>query len=111
MFLEETGEVLGVFEAEGVGGLGGGEPTDQQALGATDKEALDDLCGTLARNTSHHIAEIAGRQAEFGGAIFHVRQTVLPLQTSRVIVGEYSLESRLQVVLSLGGILKLTLIE
>ena len=62
MLLEETGEVLGVFEAEGVGGLGGGEPTDQQALGATDKEALDDLCGTLARNTSHHIAEIAGRQ-------------------------------------------------
>ena len=60
MLLEETGEVLGVFEAEGVGCLGGGEPTDQQALGATDKEALDDLCGTLARNTSHHIAEIAG---------------------------------------------------
>ena len=28
MLLEETGEVLGVFEAEGVGGLGGGEPTD-----------------------------------------------------------------------------------
>ena len=76
-----------------------------------DQEALDNLGGTLSRNTSHHIAEIAGRQAELGGAIFHVRQTVLPLQTSRVIVGEYSLESRLQVFLSLGGILKLTLIE
>ena len=94
MFLEETGEVLGVFEAEGVGCLGGGEPTDQQALGATDKEALDDLCGTLARNASHHIAEIAGRQAEFGGTIFHVGQAVLSLQASLVIVGEYTLKSR-----------------
>ena len=62
MLLEETGEVLRVFEAEGVGGLCGGKAADQQALGATDKEALDDLCGTLARNASHHIAEIAGRQ-------------------------------------------------
>ena len=60
MLLEETGEVLGVFEAEGVGGLRGGKAAYQQALGATDKEALDDLCGTLARNTSHHSAEIAG---------------------------------------------------
>ena len=27
MLLEETGEVLGIFEAEGVGGLSGGETT------------------------------------------------------------------------------------
>ena len=94
MLLEETGEVLGIFETEGVGGLGGGETADQQALGTGDKETLDNLCGTLARNTSHHIAEIAGRQAEFGCAIFHVGQAVLPLQAPLVIVGKYPLEAR-----------------
>ena len=79
MSLEITGEVLGVFEAEGVGYLGDGETADQQALGTVDKKALDDLRGTLAGDASHHIAEIAGREAEFGGAIFYVRQAVLPL--------------------------------
>lgn len=79
MFLEETSEVLGVFEAEGVGGLSGSEPADQQTLGTVDQKALNDLCWTLSRNTSHHISEIAGRQAEFRSAIFHVGQTVLSL--------------------------------
>ncbi len=79
MFLEETGEVLRIFEAEDIGGLGGGEATDQQALGTVDEETLDDLRGTLARNAPHHIAEITRRQAELGGAIFHVGQSELPL--------------------------------
>ena len=60
MFLEETGEVLGVFETKGVGGLGDGEAADQQALGTVDEEALDDLRGVLARDAAHHIAKIAG---------------------------------------------------
>ena len=60
MLFEEASEMLGVFEAKGVGGLGDSEAADQQTFGAIDEEALDDLHGVLARNTSHHIAEIAG---------------------------------------------------
>ena len=94
MLLEETGEVLGVFKAEGVGGLGSGEAADQQALGAVDEKALDDLHGTLAGDAAYHIAEIVGGEAEFGGAIFHARQTMLPLQATLEVVGQHLLETR-----------------
>ncbi len=77
MFLEKTGEVLGVFETKGVGGLAGGETADQQALGTVDEKALDDLRGTLAGDTPYHIAEITGREAEFGGAVFNAWQAML----------------------------------
>ena len=43
MLLEEAGEVLGIFETEGVGGLGGGETADQQALGTVEFR----LCETV----------------------------------------------------------------
>ena len=111
MFFEEAGEVLEILEAEGLGSLSSGEATDQQTLGTADKEALNDLCGTLARNISHHITKIAGRQAEFGGAIFHVGKAVLTLQAPVVVVGEHTMESRQQVGLLADSILKLTLIE
>ena len=48
MLLEETGEVLGIFKAERIGGLSGSQTTDQQTLGAIDKESLDNLSGTFA---------------------------------------------------------------
>ena len=111
MLLEETGEVLRVFEAEGVGGLADGEAADQQTLGTVNEKALYDLHGTLPGDASHHVAEVTGRQAEFGGTVFHVGQAVLPLQAMFVIVGKHLLKSRQQVALSAGGILKLTMIK
>ena len=60
MSLEITGEVLGVFEAEGVGDLGDGETADQQALGTVDKKALDDLRGTLAGDVRSSLPTLAG---------------------------------------------------
>ena len=65
VLLEETGEVLGIFEAQRVGHLRHRQAADHHALGTVYEEVLDDLRGTVARDAAYHVAEITGREAPF----------------------------------------------
>lgn len=62
--LEESSEVLGIFEAEGIGGLGGGESADHEALGTVNEEMVDGLRGAFARDRAYYVAEVIGRKAQ-----------------------------------------------
>ena len=111
MLLEEAGEVLRVFKSQLFGRLRHRQSAYHQTFGAVDEETLDHLCGTLARDAAHHIAEIAGRQTQLRGTILHVGQSVTQLQLAVVVVGQYLLEPAQQVALLPGSMLKLSLIE
>ena len=58
MFLERVGEVLGVFEAEEVGGLGDGLVVAQVGGGFLHHEVADDGGGSLASGLTDEVAEV-----------------------------------------------------
>ena len=103
--------MLGIFEAQRVGHLRHRQTADHHALGTVYQEVLDNLHGTVARDAAHHVAEIAGREAQFRGAVFHVGQSVLVLQPALVVVRQHPLESAQQVALLLCLRLELALVE
>ncbi len=69
MFLEHAGEMLGIFEAEGVGSFGDGLAVVQKGCGSLHDEVADDSGCCLARSLTDKVAEIVGREKQFLGTI------------------------------------------
>ena len=60
VFLEHTGEVLGIFEAEEIGGFGNGFPLVQEGGGLLHHEVADDGGGCLTSGLADEVAKIVG---------------------------------------------------
>ena len=60
MLLEDTGEVLGIVEADGFGGLGNGVAYHQQRLGPVHQEAADICRCALSGTGADKVTEIVG---------------------------------------------------
>ena len=69
MFLEHTGEMLGVFEAEEIGGFGDGLSVMQKGDSFLHDEVADDDGCCLAGGLTDKVAEIVGREKQFLGTI------------------------------------------
>jgi len=92
--LEHTGEMLRVLEAQLIGNLADGFRGKKQLFfGDADDFVLYVLQGGLARFLLDEVAEIIGRQAEFGGTVFHAGQSFQCGIFAREILVEEGLET------------------
>ena len=111
MFLEHTGEMLGVFEAEEIGGFGDGLSVMQKGDSFLHDEVADDDGCCLAGGLANEVAEIVGRKEQFLCTITDSGQTEGALAAFIVIAVQQVVESFQQIVVSCGFCLKLTLVE
>ena len=69
VFLEHTGEVLGVFETEEVRGFGDGLSAVQEGGGLLHHEVADDGGGCLTSGLADEVTKIVGREKQLLGAV------------------------------------------
>ena len=69
MLFEHAGEVLGVFEAEEVGGFGDGFSAVQEGGGLLHHEVADDGGGCLTSGLADEVTKIVGREKQLLGTI------------------------------------------
>ena len=111
MLLELAGEVLGIFEAEEVGGFGDGFAIMQVGGGSLHHEIADDGGGCLACCLTDEIAEVVGRKEQLLRTITDGGQTELALTSFAIIVSEQVIEALQLIVVDCNLRLELTLIE
>ena len=104
VFLEHAGEMLGIFEAEGVGSFGDGLAVVQKGCGSLHDEVTDDSSSRFTRSLTDKVAEIVGRKKQFLGAITDGGQAKLTLPSFAIIAFQ-------QVIVGCGLRLELTFIE
>ena len=111
VLLERASEVLGVFEAEEVGGLGDGLAVAQVGGGFLHDKVADDGGGSLAGGLTDEVAEVVGREEQFLGTITDGGQAERALAAFAVIAAQQVVEAFQQVVVGCGLGLNLPLIE
>ena len=98
MFLEHAGKVLGIFEAEEVGGFCDGLPVVQKSGGTLHHEVTDDGGSSFTCCLTHKVAEIVGRKKQLLSTITDGGQAKLALPSFAIIVSEQVIESFQQIV-------------
>ncbi len=96
--------MLGILEAQVVGGIGDGFACGKLVLGELDDVVADMLAGGLARGLLDEVAEVVGAHAELVGAILHRRKPQLILSLLVVVIPQQGIETLQEVVvLQLSG--------
>ena len=111
MFLKHAGEMLGVFEAEEVGGFADGLTFMQKSGGSLHDEVTNDGGCCLARSLTYKVTEIVGRKKQFLGAITDGGQAKLTLPSFAIIAFQQVVKAFQQVIVGCGLRLELTFIE
>ena len=94
---EESGEMIGEFEAEEVGGFGDVVTVHQQALGLVDDVIVDVSDGCAACGLVDDVAEVTRRIGQFGSTVSNGRQAMSKLPILAEILLEQGMETFQQV--------------
>ena len=89
--------MLGIFEAEALGGFGDGRALKQERLRVLHNETADVRGGGFARQFADQVAEVVGGQEEFLSAVFDGGQAHRALGAIVVIMLQEVFEARQQI--------------